>query len=299
VRALPFDRPGRFYRGCLHTHSTLSDGKLAPAETIALYRDHGYDFVAMTEHFQARYDFPLHDTRAFRTETFTTLLGAELHAPALQCGELWHVVAVGLPLDFAPNAPAEDGPALARRARDAGAYVAIAHPYWYELTLDDALSLDAAHAVETYNHGCAVEVDRGDSWYMSDLLSGQGRRRHGLATDDAHCEVADYRGGWVMVRAPALDPDALLDALKAGHYYSSTGPTLEDVRVDGDRIVVRCSPARSVIATGRGSKGRRIGPGSGITEVDLPLAPFAAGGYFRITVVDERGGRAWSNPVWL
>jgi hypothetical protein len=299
LNTLPFGLPGRFFRGCLHTHSTLSDGKLSPGETVALYRDHGYDFVSMTEHFQARYDFPIHDTRPFRTGAFTTLIGAELHAPALQCGELWHIVAIGLPLDFAPNSLDEDGPGLARRAREAGAFVAIAHPYWYELTLEDALSLDAAHAVETYNHGCQVEVDRGDSWYMSDLLSGHDRRLFGLATDDAHCQTADYRGGWAMVKSEALDPDALLEALKAGHYYSSTGPTLQDVRVEGDRILVRCSPARLVMATGRGSKGARSGPGSAITEAALPLAPFVAGGYFRVTVVDENGGRAWSNPLWL
>jgi hypothetical protein len=28
VKNLPFDKPGRFYRGNLHAHSTVSDGSL-------------------------------------------------------------------------------------------------------------------------------------------------------------------------------------------------------------------------------------------------------------------------------
>ena len=32
---------------------------------------------------------------------FTTLLGAELHSGAMANGELWHILAVGLPEDFA------------------------------------------------------------------------------------------------------------------------------------------------------------------------------------------------------
>jgi hypothetical protein len=30
MHALPFDKPGRFYRGNLHTHSTRSDGTMPP-----------------------------------------------------------------------------------------------------------------------------------------------------------------------------------------------------------------------------------------------------------------------------
>jgi hypothetical protein len=39
--------------------------------------------------------------------------------------------------------------------------VAVAHPQWSGLTLDDARSMmGAAHAVEAYNHGCHVGADR-------------------------------------------------------------------------------------------------------------------------------------------
>lgn len=34
---LPFDKPGRFYRGNLHCHSSRSDGALDPEAVAALY----------------------------------------------------------------------------------------------------------------------------------------------------------------------------------------------------------------------------------------------------------------------
>jgi predicted metal-dependent phosphoesterase TrpH len=118
-----FAAPGQFWRGNLHTHSNLSDGALAPGEVCRLYGDAGYDFLCLSDHFMARYEFPIADTRAFRSNRFTTILGAELHAPANSHGETWHMLAVGLPEDFAPTGETESGVALSLRARDAGAFV--------------------------------------------------------------------------------------------------------------------------------------------------------------------------------
>ncbi len=37
-------------RGCLHTHSTYSDGKLTPQQVADSYERLGYDFIAFTDH---------------------------------------------------------------------------------------------------------------------------------------------------------------------------------------------------------------------------------------------------------
>jgi len=37
-------------KGCLHTHTTCSDGKLTPQEVADLYSELGYDFIAFTDH---------------------------------------------------------------------------------------------------------------------------------------------------------------------------------------------------------------------------------------------------------
>ena len=41
----------KWYKGNLHTHSTNSDGRLSPEEVIGLYREEGYDFLALTDHW--------------------------------------------------------------------------------------------------------------------------------------------------------------------------------------------------------------------------------------------------------
>ena len=103
-----------------------------------------------------------------------------------------------------------------------------------------------------------------------------------------------------MVQAGEPTPEALLEALKDGQFYSSQGPTIEHVGIDGDRVIVRCSPARSIHAAGRPPLNRYVHAESGqtITEASFSIEAFA-GESCRITVVDERGRRAWTNPFWL
>lgn len=298
---LPFRQPGRFFRGNLHSHSTVSDGALSPDAVIDAYRRNGYDFIALTDHFLEQFGFPISDTRGYRCDGFTTILGAELHAPALQNGEPWHILAVGLPLDFPAAGPDEDAPSLAARAREAGAHISLAHPHWYSMTVEDARSIPHAHAIEVHNHSCTMANDRGNGWYAADLLLSEGRRLTAISTDDTHARDTrpDMFGGWVMVRAESLDPDSLLAALKAGHFYSSQGPRLHDIEISPDRseVTIRSSPVNSVQVAGRGSRTRDL-HGRAITSCTIPLDR-VQGEHFRVTVVDGDGKRAWSNPIWL
>lgn len=298
--SLPFDKPGRFYKGNLHTHSTESDGKLTPEQVCALYRKGGYDFLAITDHFLAAYQYPMTDTQPFRTSDFTTLIGAELHAGQTELGHLWHLLAVGLPLDFAPPTEAETGPQLAARAMASGAYVAVAHPMWYILTEADVLSLGQVHAIEVINGTSHDHNDKIDSWYMMDLMTSRGHRYSACATDDAHFNPArsDVFLGWVQVKSESLDPDALLTALKNGHYYSSMGPDIYNVEVlPGDKVIVECSPAERIFLTGHGWTAVQA-YGNGLTRAELNIERFDSP-FGRITVRDAHGRRAWSNPFWF
>lgn len=305
LRPAAFTAPGHFWRGNLHTHSDVSDGVLPPAEVCRRYRAEGYDFMALTDHFVGIYGYPVVDTRPFRGEGFTTLLGAELHSGPMANGELWHILAVGLPEDFArPDAPdfrvypgMETGPQIAARAVAAGAFVAIAHPQWSGLTLADARSITAAHAVEVYNHGCATGCDRPDGFAIADLLLTEGRALSLIATDDAHFSEPDHFGGWVMVRAPENTPEALLAALKAGQFYSSQGPELRDVVIEEDRVIIESSAVVSAMVQGAGTGAKAV-HGHSMTRSEVPLARLGASPWLRVTVVDAAGRRAWSNPVF-
>jgi predicted metal-dependent phosphoesterase TrpH len=293
----PFVQHGRFFKGNLHTHSTQSDGQLPPQEVCRRYREAGYDFICLSDHFLPAYDFPVSDTRPYRTDSFTTILGAEVHVPSTSLGEKWHLLANGLPLDFAPPREGEGGPELARRCAEAGAFVSIVHPEWYALGVDDAQAIDAAHAIEVYNHTSAVRTSRGGGAALLDQLLAQGRRIHALATDDAHFLVDDAFGGWVMVKAESNEPELLVQALKAGHYYSTQGPVIQDIRIEGDEVVVDCSPAFGVYLLGKGSRSHQSEQ-RGQTSARLNAARMGKGGFMRVVVVDEQGRSAWSNPLW-
>jgi len=307
MRPNAFSNPGRFYRGNLHTHCTRSDGRLDVAEVCRRYKAEGYDFLALTDHFVGLFKYPITDTRPFRDDNFTTIIGAELHSGAMGDGSLWHILAVGLPFDFAPsNSPffvasddQETGPEVAQRAVDAGAFVAIAHPEWSGLTEADAASVTAAHAVEIYNHGCEVESDRGRGLHTADILSRSGRKMSFIATDDAHFGHGelDAFGGWVMVKSTENTPDALLAALKDGAMYASTGPDFIDIELDERFVYVKCSGVSAIILQDVSSTTEGVF-GDGLTEAKLPLNRMNDSPCVRVTLIDGNNKRAWSNPIW-
>ncbi len=66
---------GRFFRGNLHCHSNRSDGLWEPEAVAAAYRDAGYDFICLSDHFEAEYSWQVTDTRQLRDEGFTTING--------------------------------------------------------------------------------------------------------------------------------------------------------------------------------------------------------------------------------
>jgi hypothetical protein len=132
MRIRPFSTPGRFWRGNLREHSSLSDGALNP--------------WMFSDHFLDRFDWPIADTRKLRSNSFTILIGAEVRAMGTSAGEYWHIVATRLPVDFPRAAPNESGPRLAERAREAGALVAIAHPSWSQLTIEDGRTITPARS---------------------------------------------------------------------------------------------------------------------------------------------------------
>lgn len=300
-------REGRFFRGNLHCHSNRSDGLREPEEVAAAYREAGYDFLCLSDHFEAEYGWRVVDTRPFREEGFTTILGAELSSAPWDARPAYWVTAAGLPLDFAAP-PADDYAEAIRRACDLGAFVIMLHPGLNNLPLDaidEQPALDAVHAVEVYNHNCAMAAlpDRAHGAYMLDGLLEMGYRVLVNAGDDAHFgHPRDRFGGWVEVYCDRLDPDALLGALKAGRYYSTQGPEFRKIVLDGDRLRVETGGAYAISLTTGGDRwlsgserhGEEGGP---ITEAEFDLSPLR-GSYCRLTVVDEAGRRAWSNPVW-
>lgn len=301
MRPVAFGSAGRWFRGNLHAHSNRSDGIASPEQVIAAYRSAGYDFLVLTDHFEARWGWAVTDTSAARDRSFTTLLGAELSSADWDDEGVFWVNAIGLPADFAARAPGEPHAALIRRADRAGAYNVLLHPGLTNYLDFDRLPVQHLHAVETYNVNAAHSwPDQAEGRYAVDALLARGHRLHVTVGDDAHWHhERDRFGAWVEVRAERLDPGALLSALRTGAYYSTQGPRIDDVDVDDDRVHVRCSPARAVALTGTHGWRSAVAEGDPlVTEAILDLAQLDSP-YWRLTVTAEDGRRAWTNPVWL
>jgi predicted metal-dependent phosphoesterase TrpH len=299
---------GRFFRGNLHCHSNRSDGVREPEEVIAAYREAGYDFIVLSDHFEAEYGWQVTDTRHLRSNAFTTIIGAELSSAGWRERNVYWVVAAGLPLDFEPPPPDDHASAISR-AHEAGAFVVLLHPGLNNLPLAEVEHLPGfavVEAVEIYNHSLTTGagVDRASGAYMLDGLLEKGRRLTATAADDSHFQTfADRFGGWVEVHAAALDPTALLASLKAGTYYSTQGPRIDRLALDGDELQVSTSPAYCIALGGAGDRWldgteRRAEAGAGVTDATFDVSPFR-GSYCRVTVISAEGRRAWSNPIWL
>ena len=98
-----FDREGTFLKGSLHCHSTRSDGQDAPEDVIRTYYEHGYQFMALTDHNifsrMTRSDLPI--TMLSGIERDMTILGFRKDRPLCV-----HIVGIGDPA--APEGPAHD-----------------------------------------------------------------------------------------------------------------------------------------------------------------------------------------------
>ena len=152
-----------------------------------------------------------------------------------------------------------------------------------------------------HNTAMAGSPDRAHGAYMLVGLLEKGYRVFVNAGDVAHFEhPADRFGGWVEVHCERLDPEALLEALKAGRYFSTQGPALRELAVEGERLKVQTSEAYAITLTGSGDrwlsgKDRTSQGGEAITEAEIELSPFR-GSYCRITVVDSRGPQSLEQP---
>ena len=299
---LPPKNSIKYFKGNLHGHSTHSDGALKPNEVVNEYKKLGYDFTCLSEHLWGGEKFAnelVLDTTDLNEDNFIVIPSAELHCKGKKyiTNELWHIVANGLPVDFKCANDQEKAPELIKRALDAGAFVTIAHPEWYALTFDECMSVSHAHGVEIYNHSCHIEAARGFGTAAVDYLLQENKKIFLTATDDSHFRMPDAGGGWVMVASNNLNEQSILDSLKMGKYYSSTGVEILKFEIQNNLVKVISSPAEHITLVGKGSKSLSVN-GNNITEAIFDLNTLDTN-WFRISIIDKFGGFAWSNPVWL
>lgn len=294
-----FSAPGRWFRGNCHTHTTLSDGKGTPQEVAGLYRELGYDFLVLTDHWKCHAE-----VESLCRKGFLVIPGIELHPPAGAPNTVVPHHIVGIGVERAPS-KARMLKQTARAAlrwieREKGIAV-YAHPYWSGHTIEHMREGRGAFGVEAFNNVCAVERDLGDASAHVDMALSAGIPWRICAVDDLHRPQRDLSGGWIMVKSRELTRTAILGAIRRGNFYATQGPQIRSLRIERQVARVECSPVRKIVWHMEGPYGRvAFEPGKTITSAEFDLRPRRGKTkYLRLEIVDKNGLKAWSNPVWF
>ena len=298
----------RWWKGNLHTHTVNSDGDSTPDEVARWYKEHRYDFLALTDHNYLTDPQGLNTVFAAK-DRFLLIHGEEVTSGYDR--KAVHVNALGVrqTLKAAQGSSVRD---TTQKNIDlilkAGALPSLNHPnFVWSFTTEDMKALNNLPLFEVYN-GHPGTNDLGGGGVPSlesmwDAVLGTGKQLYGIAVDDAHVfkrmrpEDSNPGRGWVVVRSEELTEPAILEALKAGEFYSSTGVELDALSRTGGTLsltVKENSFAKYDIRfVGSGGKllAEAVGPQGSYT-----LKP--GDGYVRAVVSDSNGWKAWTQPVF-
>ncbi|MBQ8213690.1 MAG: PHP domain-containing protein [Clostridia bacterium] len=326
---------GNFYKANLHCHSTNSDGKVSPEELKNIYKSAGYSVLAYSDHNVLIDHSELNDenflamtaveidvlkrgdsAEAYRPCYHINFYNEDPHHVALPCfnpkaiwgkrGDLRDIQPyIGTP-DYVRDYDNIND--MINEFAKHGFMAMLNHPTWSQQTMDDYKNLDTTHifAMEMYNFGCDLIGYSEVNTHIYDELLRNGHKLFCTATDDNHNHQPkgtlgwDSLGGFVMIKAPELSYKAIYNALKEGHFYASSGPEIREMYIENNCLYVETSPASKITLTTAVRQARIIYP-------DSPHIPLTQGkfdlskvypGYIRVTVFDEKGRMAWSQPIW-
>lgn len=286
-------------KGNTHTHTLRSDGDSSPEAVVRWYREHGYDFLVITDHDKV--------TR-LEAEGIVLIPGEEV-TDRLPKKPL-HVNALGIESAIKPQGGASVVEVLQRNVdavRKAGGIAAINHPnFGWAFGTRELMQIEGATLLEVASGHPYVNMEGPPSVEsMWDELLTVGKRIWGIGVDDFHhlerpwdTDVALPGKAWVVVHADQRDAKSILGALAHGDFYASTGVELEDYVVTAKEMRVQVREknlARYRI--------QFIGDGGRILqESEGAAATYAFSGketYVRAKVIDSNGKIAFMQPTFV
>jgi len=308
--AQPAAPPLRWFKGNTHTHTLNSDGDSSPDDVVRWYREHGYQFVVLTDH---NFLTSVEGVNALygADQKFLVVKGEELTDRAAD--RPIHVNG----LDVAREIPAQGGASVVEviqrsvdAIRAANGVPHINHPnFGWAMTAEQIAQVKNAKLFEIFNGHPQVNNTGGGGApgleEMWDLILSRGITLYGLAVDDAHsfkqpgnADVPGPGRGWVYVHAPRLEPRAIVEALDRGEFYASTGVVLDDLRVDARSMTVSVKPdpwsKYRIQFIGRNGRLLRES-----TEASASYQFVGDEGYVRARVLESNGHQAWIQPVTI
>jgi hypothetical protein len=300
--------PSRWYKGNTHTHTLNSDGDSTPDDVVRWYREHGYQFLVLTDHnFLTSVDGlnALHGA----DEKFLVVKGEEVTDTF--GGAPLHINGLDVNARVAPQGGTSIVDVLQRDVdaiRRANGVPHINHPnFRWAVTREQLQQVRNNRLFEIFNgHPETNNLGGGgvpgmeEAW---DAILSSGTTLYGIAVDDAHTfkqpgnpNVAGPGRGWVMVRAARLEPRAIVEALDRGDFYASSGVELADYQANARQIVVKVKPTAfskyRIEFIGRN--------GRVLKEVNAPDAVYdikGDEGYVRARVIESNGRMAWTQPA--
>ena len=300
-----FPETGYFFKGNLHTHSTVSDGSSSPEELVAGYKANGYDFLAITDHCVYS------DYSEYSSPDFLMLPGVELHTDQPGCGAgaaTCHIVGIGRPENtfmhkekIVYDTKTVSPQALASLLRSHGNIAVLAHPYWSGTTTECLDSFDLNDGFEIFNTLCEYDFGTGYSEYVFEHYLKRRRRAFAFANDDLHSSIDGAAGirnrAFIGVKAPALTHKDIITAIDSGFFYASNGPQIYDFRVSGNTAYIKCSPANKISL-----RGIALGRTKNCSDGSMTEAEFSISGneeFLRAVINDGKGGTAWTQAIYL
>lgn len=305
-----FKSDGIWLKGNLHCHSTISDGGLSPNELTLKYKEARYDFLAFTEH-----NIKHEGVENIEANGLVLLPGAEMPF-IMDNGQKGEILAINLKehIDTGDGIGPQE---VINAVRDQGALAIVAHPYWSELDTSDLEEFDGYCGIEIFNYSCHTSQGRGYSTIYWDTLLRKGRNIYGFAADDCHnhsfnSKLSNYFrrllpndlcGAWIMVKAKERTIDGIMQAITKGHFYSSNGPEIKDIKVNGNKLVIQTSEVQAIVVSAHGyihgaQRGQSYTAPGGETlnhiehELKNPRS-------LRVECCDVNGNRAWSNCLFF
>jgi hypothetical protein len=268
-------------------------------QIVLRYREAGYDFLSITDHGV------LTDTRELSIPDLLMIPGEEICSGSSERGRFNHIVGLNIDEEIpVKDFQREENPQrVIDLIEELGGFAILAHPYWSELNINDMTKLRGYIGIEVYNATCDLTIGRGYSNVHWDDLLAFGRCLLGFAVDDAHCLVKpllplDLCEAWISVKARDLTVESIMESIGRGRFYSSNGPEIRAVEVEGGEIRVASSPVKSIAFVSNGGRGEN----NTVEEGSLEEAVYTVKGseaYVRIEITDRSGRKAWLNPVYV
>lgn len=276
------------YKINLHMHTSLSDGDKTPEEAAQIYKDAGYDAVAFTDHWKVGEERELCGLKIFA--------GCEYDFGSDSTGEdIYHIVALFCERD--PMVEKSDTPQICiDKINAAGGLAVLAHPAWSLNQPDEVAKLHGVDHTEIYNTFSGIRNSfRPYSGLFVDLLSRRGKYMHLIAADDTHPYIHERTVSSIMVKCDSLDRESVMNAVRNGDFYATTGPEVH-IKIENGETVVNCSPVdKIVVHTNVVHYRLRQLIGKDLTFHHVPLNP--ADKYVRAEVTDANGNVGYSDFI--